>query len=189
MLRQCVARVDGVDRDPDLVAWARLGRRTDPGGQVILVDIEKLEEAPIKRHYDFVVCARSLHHVDLQMAVPAVARRVRPGGRLLIVDLFVDRPRGVSSYLLVHRAFWGFLRPRELRTWLRRWDMGTLFRYQVSICKLLRHAKARAHIAVDLGEGRPYPISKWREVVLQLENVTEYLLPGGMVAFVWNRPG
>ena len=99
-----VDQVDAIDRDPGMVAAARLGA---PGnlrvlqGDVLDVDLPA-------GGYDAVVSSSALHHLPLPSALPRLAGWLRPGGVLVAVALpRVDLPRELPLELVAvvgHRA-------------------------------------------------------------------------------------
>lgn len=83
------ARVDAIDLSEGMIAEAI--RRTSKAGSVAFACADLfawLRERP--ESYDCIVSVATLHHVELEDALLAMRDALRPGGRLLVVDL-VDR--------------------------------------------------------------------------------------------------
>jgi 2-polyprenyl-3-methyl-5-hydroxy-6-metoxy-1,4-benzoquinol methylase len=81
-------RVIGIDLSEGMIAEARR-RTTDLTIEYRCVDMfEWLRDA--SESYDCIVTIATLHHVDLESALLAMAASLKPGGRLLVLDL-VDR--------------------------------------------------------------------------------------------------
>ncbi|MGY1651432.1 methyltransferase domain-containing protein [Geodermatophilus sp. SYSU D01119] len=82
-LARRAARVDAVDRSPEMVAAARA--RVPGDVQVLEADVLAL---PLPRDaYDAVVGMSVLHHLPLEEALRALAAALRPGGVLAMVAL------------------------------------------------------------------------------------------------------
>jgi SAM-dependent methyltransferase len=96
-------RVVGVDADAESIALARAARDADPllrDRGVLTYEVADVGEwwAPPER-FDAVVASRVLHHVaDPEQLLAGVAAWLRPGGRLVAVELAYDRfdRRGAS---------------------------------------------------------------------------------------------
>ena len=106
-----------------MIALAR-ARRGDQPGRVTVVEADFLAHRLADASFDFVCANTSLHHMDFAVALTAMARALRPGGRLAVVGLAADRSFG--DYLadasgiplnLVYRALYGKGNPaRRSRT-------------------------------------------------------------------------
>jgi ubiquinone/menaquinone biosynthesis C-methylase UbiE len=92
------AKVWGVDLTGDMLArgsvrWRHLEADVLP----VQGDSERLPFAP--GSFDFVTCANSFHHYPHQeVAIQEMARVLKPGGRLLIIDGYRDAPWGWFIY-------------------------------------------------------------------------------------------
>jgi SAM-dependent methyltransferase len=84
------ARVDAVDRSPEMAALARA--RVPPGVHVVEADVLDLDLPA--GGYDAVVSTSALHHLPLEPALRSFAAAVRPGGVVAAVALpRTDLPR------------------------------------------------------------------------------------------------
>ncbi|KQY24880.1 hypothetical protein ASD16_05205 [Cellulomonas sp. Root485] len=77
-----VARVTGVDLDPDQVARAR--SQADDSLRYLVGDVL---EVPRDEQFDLVTCFATLHHLDLDVGLRRLRSLVAPGGRLVVVGL------------------------------------------------------------------------------------------------------
>lgn len=105
-------RVIAIDFSPAMIAEAK--RRT-PSIDFVCADLfDWLRDHPDAYHC--IVSVSTLHHVDLGDALRAMARSLKPGGRLLVLDLMHRRNPIVNAAALVagfrftgwklRRAFW-----------------------------------------------------------------------------------
>lgn len=76
------ATVTGIDRDPGMVALARK-RAPD----LTFVEADFLAHPFGDASFDFVCANTSVHHMGTEAALRAMARVLRPGGRLAVVGL------------------------------------------------------------------------------------------------------
>jgi ubiquinone/menaquinone biosynthesis C-methylase UbiE len=89
------AEVTAIDRDEAMIALAR--ERTS-GSRVRYVQADFLA-CPIEAaSFDFACANTVLHHMDLAAALRAMARALRPGGRLAVVGLAANG--GPADYLI-----------------------------------------------------------------------------------------
>lgn len=88
------AEVTAIDRDARMIALAR--ERAEPG-RVTFVEADYLAYPAISESFDFACANTSLHHMDFAAALAAMARALRPGGRLAVVGLAADR--SIGDYL------------------------------------------------------------------------------------------
>jgi ubiquinone/menaquinone biosynthesis C-methylase UbiE len=87
-LAERCAEVTGIDRDPRMITLAR-ARRPQPRITFIQADFLAHDFQPAS--FDFVCANTSLHHMDFAAALTAMARLLRPGGRLAVVGLAADK--------------------------------------------------------------------------------------------------
>jgi ubiquinone/menaquinone biosynthesis C-methylase UbiE len=83
------AQVTGIDRDPHMIALAR--SRTAGRARVTFIEADFLAYDFQEASFDFVCANTSLHHMDFAAALTAMARVLRPGGRLAVVGLAADK--------------------------------------------------------------------------------------------------
>jgi ubiquinone/menaquinone biosynthesis C-methylase UbiE len=88
------AEVTAIDRDPRMIALAR--ERTAPG-RVTFVEADYLAYPATGESFDFACANTSLHHMDFAAALAAMARALRPGGCLAVVELAADE--SIGDYL------------------------------------------------------------------------------------------
>ncbi|MGR7024039.1 class I SAM-dependent methyltransferase [Geodermatophilus sp. URMC 62] len=104
LLAERAARVDAVDRSPEMVALARA--RVPATVRVVEADVLALELPA--GGYDAVVGVSSLHHLPLEEALRCLGAAVRPGGVLAMVALpRRDLPRELpveAVAAVLHRA-------------------------------------------------------------------------------------
>jgi ubiquinone/menaquinone biosynthesis C-methylase UbiE len=89
-LARRAAEVTAIDRDAEMIALAR--KRTPaaegaPGARVRFVRADFLAYPVEAASYDFACANTVLHHMDFAAALSAMARALRPGGRLAVVGL------------------------------------------------------------------------------------------------------
>ena len=110
-LAERCAEVTGIDRDPRIIAVAR----ARPHERVQFVEADFLAHPFPPDSFDFVCANTSLHHMDFAAALTAMARVLRPGGRLAVVGLAADK--SVTDYLAAAAGvpahwFYRAVRPR-----------------------------------------------------------------------------
>ncbi|RJK94874.1 class I SAM-dependent methyltransferase [Vallicoccus soli] len=110
------ARVDALDVDPGMVAAARA--RVPPSVRVVRADV--LRDPLPGTGYDAVVSVSALHHLPLDLALPRLARSLRPGGVLVAValprtDLPRDLPVEAAAYVTQRVLAVGLRAVRVLR--------------------------------------------------------------------------
>jgi 2-polyprenyl-3-methyl-5-hydroxy-6-metoxy-1,4-benzoquinol methylase len=87
-MRSRVARVIGIDPDPNCIALAR----TAPGGsngEFVRADLFAYPAAA--GSFDFITCVAALHHMEEERALRRMAVLLRPGGTLVVVGLAQSR--------------------------------------------------------------------------------------------------
>jgi ubiquinone/menaquinone biosynthesis C-methylase UbiE len=85
-LAQRCGSVTGIDSDAHMVDVARQ-RAKGSHGQVTFVEADFLTHPLADASFDFVCANTSLHHMDFDIALAAMSRLLRPGGRLAVVGL------------------------------------------------------------------------------------------------------
>jgi ubiquinone/menaquinone biosynthesis C-methylase UbiE len=88
-LAERCTEVTGIDRDDRMIALAR-ERAQAHSGQVTFVAADYLAYPLAEASFDFVCANTSLHHMDFAAALTAMARVLRPGGRLAVIGLASD---------------------------------------------------------------------------------------------------
>jgi ubiquinone/menaquinone biosynthesis C-methylase UbiE len=84
------AEVPAIDRDAEMIALAREQTPAAEGtsaGRVRFVQADFLAYPVEAASYDFACANTVLHHMDFAAALSAMARALRPGGRLAVVGL------------------------------------------------------------------------------------------------------
>ena len=101
-LAERCAEVTGIDRDDRMIALARdreqereREREREPerahAGHVNFVAADFLAYPLADESFDFVCANTSLHHMDFAAALTAMVRVLRPGGRLAVIGLALNR--------------------------------------------------------------------------------------------------
>jgi ArsR family transcriptional regulator len=110
-------RVIAVDNSPKMVEFGRQEalKKDIPNLEFRLGD---LSEPPIpERSVDYVVLSQALHHaVNPRQAITAAANLLRPGGRLLVLDL---NQHQFDQARQVYGDTWLGFREADLREWLQ----------------------------------------------------------------------
>ena len=94
-LAERAAEVTAIDRDERMIALAR--ERTS-GSRVRYVHADFLACPVEAASFDFACANTALHHMDFAAALRAMARALRPGGRLAVVGLAANG--GPADYLI-----------------------------------------------------------------------------------------
>ena len=84
-LAERCAEVTGIDRDRRMIALAR--SRVGEDARVRFIEADFLTHDFPEASFDFACANTSLHHMDFAAALIAMARALRPGGRLAVVGL------------------------------------------------------------------------------------------------------
>jgi SAM-dependent methyltransferase len=87
----------GVDLSAPMVDFARRARPR-PNVRYERRDLRDVAPDPDGR-FDLVFSANTLHHVELDSALHRIRSLVRPGGKVLLVDVVDDRPQVPRSWL------------------------------------------------------------------------------------------
>jgi SAM-dependent methyltransferase len=90
-LAERCAEVTGIDRDPLMITLARAREPRARGRQATFIEADFLTYPAKPDSFDFVCANTSLHHMDFTAALTAMARVLRPGGRLAVVGLAADK--------------------------------------------------------------------------------------------------
>ena len=91
LLAERCTDVTGIDRDDRMIAQARArARKQANAGHVTFVAADFLAYPLAEASSDFVCANTSLHHMDFAAALTAMARVLRPGGRLAVIGLAAD---------------------------------------------------------------------------------------------------
>ena len=86
-LAERCAEVTAIDRDARMTALARSRAEAAGPGRVTVVEADYLAYPVADASFDFACANTSLHHMDFAAALAAMARALRPGGRLAVVGL------------------------------------------------------------------------------------------------------
>lgn len=154
-----------IDADPAMVAFARAAAAHLPGVEVAQAAIEDIEGS---ERFDVITMVAVLHHLDPAVALPAVRRLLRPGGRFLVVGL--ARLDGPLDAL---------------------WDLVCVVTNP--IIGMLRHPRP-VRDAVE--PGTPFPVAEPTMSVRQLRELLAEELPGARLTrrlgfrhtIEWTRP-
>jgi ubiquinone/menaquinone biosynthesis C-methylase UbiE len=86
-LAERCAEVTAIDQDAEMIALARSRAQATGPGRVTVVEADYLAYPVADASFDFACSNTSLHHMDFAAALAAMARALRPGGRLAVVGL------------------------------------------------------------------------------------------------------
>jgi SAM-dependent methyltransferase len=113
-LAERCAEVTAIDRDARMTALARARAQKAGPGRVTVIEADYLAHPIADASFDFACANTSLHHMDFAAALTAMARALRPGGRLAVIGLAASH--SVGDYLadapgiavgLAYRAVYG----------------------------------------------------------------------------------
>ena len=96
-LAERCAEVTAIDRDAEMIALARSRAQAAGPDRVTVVEADYLAHPVADASFDFACSNTSLHHMDFAAALGAMARALRPGGRLAVVGLAANG--SVRDYL------------------------------------------------------------------------------------------
>lgn len=159
----------GLDLSPQMIRLARERSHTCPNLEFRVADV--LAEALPDAHFDAIVSIATLHHLPLPEILPRLARALKPGGVLAVLDLFETATLGeilTSALAMPASALLGLLRNRRLRSSAATraaWD---------------EHGQHERYLTVD-----------------QVREACRELLPGARVrhhlfwrySLIWTKPG
>jgi ubiquinone/menaquinone biosynthesis C-methylase UbiE len=97
-LAERCAEVTAIDRDARMIALARERARGQAPGRVTFSEADFLAYPLADASFDFVCANTALHHMDFGAALTALARVLRPGGRLAVVGLAANG--SIGDYLV-----------------------------------------------------------------------------------------
>jgi ubiquinone/menaquinone biosynthesis C-methylase UbiE len=97
-LAERCAKLTAIDRDARMIALARERGYGQAPGRVTFVEADFLTYPLAAASFDFVCANTALHHMDFGAALTALARVLRPGGRLAVVGLAANG--SVSDHLV-----------------------------------------------------------------------------------------
>ncbi len=86
-LAERCAEVTAVDRDARMITLARERARRQAVGNVMFAEADFLGYPVPDASFDFACANTSLHHMNFEAALAAMARALRPGGRLAVVGV------------------------------------------------------------------------------------------------------
>ena len=96
-LAERCAEITAIDRDARMITLARSRTQAAGPGRMTVVEADYLACPVADASFDFACANTSLHHMDFTAALTAMARALRPGGRLAIVGLAANG--SVADYL------------------------------------------------------------------------------------------
>jgi 2-polyprenyl-3-methyl-5-hydroxy-6-metoxy-1,4-benzoquinol methylase len=154
-LSRTFSSVVGIDFSPAMIEEAK--RRTHSEANVAFncVDMfEWLREHP--NEYDCIVTVATLHHVDFALALGEMAHSLKPGGRLLVIDLY---NRTGWRNIIVNGFAYAFGIARRLWTFrgIKSWKLWVAFR---------RHGKNETYLTLS-----------------EVKRITAQELPGAQLNF------
>ena len=96
-LAERCAEVTAIDRDARMTALARARAQKARPGRVTVIEADYLAHPIADASFDFACANTSLHHMDFAAALTAMARALRPGGRLAVIGLAASH--SIGDYL------------------------------------------------------------------------------------------
>lgn len=111
-------RVLGIDLSPEMVRLARKRCADRPNAELLVGDFLSMDLAPAS--FDCIAAVAVLHHLPLERALERAKVLLRPGGALLVLDLFrdaglTDRLRSAIGLVLDRMAHRRRASSKELR--------------------------------------------------------------------------
>jgi ubiquinone/menaquinone biosynthesis C-methylase UbiE len=97
-LAERCAEVTAIDQDARMIALARERARRQAAGNVTFAEADFLACPVPEASFDFACANTSLHHMDFAAALAAMARALRPGGRIAVVG--VAAPGSIGDHLV-----------------------------------------------------------------------------------------
>lgn len=97
-LSKKVSKVTGIDISPVMLQEA-VKRNSGDNIEYRKVDFDVIEEDTM---YDYIVSIATFHHLNLETALPKINRMLKPGGKLLVLDLY--ERKGVVDRILDYIA-------------------------------------------------------------------------------------
>lgn len=91
LCRQLSKRVDhilGVDIADQMIEIAE--ERTTLGMGITFKKVNYMDKALEENHYDCIVSVATVHHMDFEQFAARVKKELKPGGKLLVVDLYQE---------------------------------------------------------------------------------------------------
>ncbi len=172
LARQLASRfttVEAVDFSPGMIREAVRRTPRDLNVRFVTSDLFSWLAASRSR-YDCVVSVGTLHHVDLAVALRAMAPALNDGGRIIVIDI---EDRSTWRDLIPNLLAWLVARGRDLRAG----DPATLWKLTQAYRRHGRHEKYLRHA----------------EVV----TIAQQELPGALVrqhllwrySLIWDKPG
>lgn len=168
-LAERFARVVAIDLSPEMIRIARDRSRAYPNIGYRTEDLLQCALPPAS--FDCVAAIATLHHLPMPQALEKLAAALRPGGVLLVLDLY--RPATASDWLLKLAAL-----PPDLLLSLRAHGR-------------LRPPAAERRAWAAHARGDVYP------AIAEVRGIAARLLPGAVVrrhllwrwSLVWRKPG
>lgn len=159
----------GLDLSPQMIRLARERSHACPNLEFRVADV--LAEALPDAHFDAIVTIATLHHLPLPEILPRLARALKPGGVLAVLDLFQT------------------VTPGEILT-------GALAMPASVLLGLLRNGHLRSSAAARAAWEQHGQHERYLTVA-QVREACRELLPGARVrhhlfwrySLVWTRPG
>ena len=96
-LAERCAEVTAIDRDARMTALARARAQKARPGRVTVIEADYLAHPIADASFDFACANTSLHHMDFAAALTAMARALRPGGRLAVIGLAASHGRSATT--------------------------------------------------------------------------------------------
>ncbi len=95
-----VANVVAVDLSPEMTKLAKLRLKAEKN--VVVINADALSDELGGRTFDFIISMATFHHMPFEKALKKLTSRLRPGGRLVVLDLL--EPVTIEDYLTAGMA-------------------------------------------------------------------------------------